>query len=273
MSRKDKSAGQEPQQARSTRITPVEIQQKEFRLAMRGYNERDVDRFLDELTEEVARLHAENKRLREQADVQRTTPIATGDAALADRVVRDARDEAERIVAEARSRAASFEANAAGAATPVATSAATPASGPLVTRFLSREREFLQSLAGLIQQHAESVKDDVRIVRGSAPPAVPAESSDSEPLAPQAVTGSNEGPVEAPTSGEASAEEPPSRTPDAAAGGWSNAARTRASEGTGPQERLTSDPGMHGQGQPAEETWATPTAEAAQPVDHFTTAA
>ena len=75
MSRKDKSAGQEPQQARSTRITPVEIQQKEFRLAMRGYNERDVDRFLDELTEEVARLHAENKRLREQADVQRLSLI------------------------------------------------------------------------------------------------------------------------------------------------------------------------------------------------------
>jgi DivIVA domain-containing protein len=42
--------------AEPRRITPVEIQQKEFRLAMRGYHERDVDEFLDEITEEVARL-------------------------------------------------------------------------------------------------------------------------------------------------------------------------------------------------------------------------
>jgi DivIVA domain-containing protein len=46
------------------RLTPVDVQQKEFRLAVRGYNEREVDEFLDEVTEEMARLYAENTRLR-----------------------------------------------------------------------------------------------------------------------------------------------------------------------------------------------------------------
>src|SRR5438094_5808615 len=48
----------------SKRLTPVDVQQKEFRLAVRGYNEREVDEFLDEVTEEMARLYAENTRLR-----------------------------------------------------------------------------------------------------------------------------------------------------------------------------------------------------------------
>src|SRR5919197_535097 len=37
-------------------ITPVDIQRKEFRLAFRGYSEREVDSFLDEVTEESARI-------------------------------------------------------------------------------------------------------------------------------------------------------------------------------------------------------------------------
>src|SRR5262245_43686413 len=54
------------------RITPGDIQAKEFRVTLHGYHEQDVDRFLDEVTEEVARLHAENRALREELDAVRT---------------------------------------------------------------------------------------------------------------------------------------------------------------------------------------------------------
>lgn len=52
-------------------ITPQDIQNKEFREAFRGYNEDDVDTFLDVVAEEYGRVFAENQRLRIQlASVQ-----------------------------------------------------------------------------------------------------------------------------------------------------------------------------------------------------------
>ena len=56
MARKKQKKGKEEELAtlaESRRITPVDIQQKEFRVAMRGYHEQDVDQFLDDVTEEV----------------------------------------------------------------------------------------------------------------------------------------------------------------------------------------------------------------------------
>ena len=47
-------------------ITPHDIQNKEFREAFRGYNEDDVDTFLDGVAEEYGRVYAENQRLRIQ---------------------------------------------------------------------------------------------------------------------------------------------------------------------------------------------------------------
>jgi DivIVA domain-containing protein len=155
------------------RITPVEIQQKEFRMAFHGYNERDVDAFLDEVTEEVGRLHAENKRLREDMGARGTTRIDTGAAAEADVIVREAREEAARIVAEAESKGA---AAASAAAQRIAGPGSFASSRNFINAFLGRERDFLQGLAGLIQSHAESVKEDIRVSRdqargGTRPPA------------------------------------------------------------------------------------------------------
>src|SRR5437667_12565214 len=116
MGRKDReeplAASPEPRQKR---ITPVDIQQKEFRLSFRGYSEREVDEFLDLVTEEVARLHAENRRLQEEVEFQRTVPIGTDAATRADEIVRRAREEADRIVAEARGTGAGGERAPAGA--------------------------------------------------------------------------------------------------------------------------------------------------------------
>jgi cell division initiation protein len=147
------------------RITPVEIQQKEFRLAMRGYNERDVDQFLDEVTEEVARLYADNKRLREEVEFGKTTRLETTGAAEAEGVMRQAREEAARIIADATARASTIGAGqgVAQAGDPIAGAAAPPSE--IMSIFLARERAFLQNMANLIQAHAEGVKQDVRRAR------------------------------------------------------------------------------------------------------------
>src|SRR3989442_200575 len=47
-------------------ITPQEIQDREFREAFRGYNQDDVDTFLDEIAVEFSRLYQENQRLKVQ---------------------------------------------------------------------------------------------------------------------------------------------------------------------------------------------------------------
>ena len=88
------------------RITPIDIQQKEFRLAFRGYNEREVDKFLDEVTEEIARLHADNKRLHEELEARGTVRLDTDAVNRADDILNRAREQAARIVAEAEAESA-----------------------------------------------------------------------------------------------------------------------------------------------------------------------
>jgi DivIVA domain-containing protein len=171
----DQAAG--PQERE--RMTPVEIQQKVFRLAFRGYNERDVDEFLDRVTEDVAAIHEENKRLREQ--------IAEGGGAPGG--LEEAQRQAETIVRQAREHAARLmeEAEGGGAA------AAVGGEG-LPASFLLQERGFLQQMAGLIQDHARRLKDEARRVRASdeevpagqmaesaAPPPTPASSPPAPP--------------------------------------------------------------------------------------------
>ena len=148
------------------RITPMDVQQVEFRLAFRGYNERDVDAFLDRITEDLAAYMEDNQRLRAGAPA---APVVAGDIA-------GARTEAGRIVDEARAEAARIlrdaEIHAAAAGSPAGDAPAA------VAPFLNTEREFLQSLGSLVQGHAEEVKQMVLALRArtdaSAPTAAPA---------------------------------------------------------------------------------------------------
>jgi DivIVA domain-containing protein len=116
------------------RLTPVEVQQKEFRLAVRGYNEREVDEFLDEVTEEMARLYAENTRLR----------------------------------AEVETRGGSVPEPSAATAAPVPV----PSTPAALHAFVAREQEFLKQLAGLIQEHARAVKEARRRASGDDGPVI-----------------------------------------------------------------------------------------------------
>jgi DivIVA domain-containing protein len=179
-----------------SRLTPADIQQREFRLGFRGYREAEVDEFLDEVTEEVARLHEEagrlreeNRRLREGAGFP-TTPFGGGpdlaDAGRqAERILDEARERADRIVREAEARAAGAAVAAGGVA-----------GGPgVLSPFLGREREFLQGLASLIGQHAEFVKTTARSVRRSA--TAPVEAAEEAGSAEAEVSSDQRGPQEA----------------------------------------------------------------------------
>src|SRR5512143_2126534 len=156
-------------------ITPLDIQQKEFRVSrFGGYRMRDVDEFLDELTSSLQATLAENERLRAQASAGRVggTPDLGYGSGQADEIMQRARDGAGRIVADAKERAASA---AGGTATAVTTDQERAA----VNAFLAKEREFLQSLAALVQGHAESVKGMARAARSAVP--APAPPPDAQP--------------------------------------------------------------------------------------------
>jgi cell division initiation protein len=151
------------------RITPMDIQQKEFRLALRGYNEREVDEFLDALTEELARLHSENVRF--QAELENREQEARAAQAEAEATLRRAREEAMRMLEEAEMQARSVSevtegspALAEGAAS-VGSFLKKNSMVQAIRPFLGREREFLQSMARLIQEHADSVREEVKQIR------------------------------------------------------------------------------------------------------------
>ncbi len=114
------------------RITPMDIQQKEFRVARfgAGYRMREVDEFLDQVTDAMSALVAENERLLRGSG-------EPGSASIRD-PVRPTTDVADRAAVEA---------------------------------FLRREKGFLQDLGGLVQEHAEELRSMVRAARQSAPPA------------------------------------------------------------------------------------------------------
>ena len=136
------------------RITPEEVQQVEFRLAFRGYNERDVDAFLDRITQGMSSYLEENERLRSGTGRALAAPAASGGDA--DTIVTRARAEAEEIVRRAHEQAAGIRAAAEGGSG--------DARGA-VAPFLNKEREFLQSLGSLVQTHAEEIKQMVMAIR------------------------------------------------------------------------------------------------------------
>ena len=139
------------------RITPEEVQQVEFRLAFRGYNERDVDAFLDRITEGLSSYREELEGQRSGSGVPRAAVAgSTGDA---DAIVARAHAEADEIVRRAQEQAAGIRA-AAGAGSGDARGTVAP--------FLNKEREFLQSLGGLVQTHAEEIKQMVMAIRERA---------------------------------------------------------------------------------------------------------
>jgi DivIVA domain-containing protein len=189
MKKKDTTSGKtsEWDPAPEGRVTPQEVQQKEFRVARfgAGYRMREVDEFLDQVTDAMSALVAENERLlqgsagRSPDSNQPSTPpsLAPSVPSLADDAGRAA-----------------------------------------VDAFLRREKGFLQELGGLVQGHAEELRSMVRDIRrdvaGPVAAASPAVESRVEP-APTPVTEPGPSPDASPgPSPDASTEpgEPPEET-------------------------------------------------------------
>lgn len=158
----------------SSILGPLDVQQKEFRVSrFGGYKMRDVDEFLDRITDSMSALTVENERLRKGAPPSIVgTPDLADVSRQADEIIERARAEAARIVAEA---------NAAGAqASKEPAAGASPQERAAVSAFLTREREFLQSLAGLVQEHAEQVRGMAKTAKRAPAP------TDTPPAAPKA---------------------------------------------------------------------------------------
>ena len=150
------------------RLSPLDIQEKTFRTARLsgGYQVREVDEFLDQVTDALSALIAENERLRAAAATGSNPAAATEAPAVASTPVVGAEDRAA------------------------------------IESFLRRERTFLQSLGGLVQEHAEVLRGMARSARRgpsheAGPAARPVETSEvieeteeppaSEPQEPAAV--------------------------------------------------------------------------------------
>ena len=158
-------------------ITAADIQQKEFGVSrFGGYRMRDVDEFLDRVTESMTKLADENQRLRSATGL----PPAVLSPAIGAPDLIDTSRQADEIIERARAEAAKIVRDAREATVMAAGSHASPgtdAGRAAVAPFLSQERDFLQSLATLVQGHAESVKGMAkasRASRSSATPAAPA---------------------------------------------------------------------------------------------------
>lgn len=162
MSRKDKGGGGDAQDFSgmpAATVSAADIQQKEFRVSrFGGYKMRDVDEFLDHVTEAMTKLADENQRLRSATGLPSTAAVGAPDLAdrsrQADEIIARARAEAAQILQDARAQAGA------------------PGDRGAVSAYLSQEREFLQQLATLVQGHAESVKSMAKASR-----ATPAEAS------------------------------------------------------------------------------------------------
>jgi DivIVA domain-containing protein len=136
-------------------LGPMDIQQKEFRVSrFGGYKMRDVDEFLDHVTESMSALIAQSERQRATAAGPIVASADLDDVnRQADEIIQRARAEAARIVAEAQMSASGGVSAGDRAA---------------VSAFLAKERSFLQSLANLVQGHAESVKGMAKASRAAA---------------------------------------------------------------------------------------------------------
>lgn len=162
--KKGREQDQETPGTGDLRISPAEVQGVEFKLAFRGYSERDVDAFLDRVTEDLSSYLEENARLRQGLPIE---AASAGDEPGRDVTLAAAHEEAAAIIRRAEQDAAAIRAATGSGRTGDARVAVAP--------FLNTEREFLQSLGSLVQTHAEEIKRMVLAIRARSEAAAPVE--------------------------------------------------------------------------------------------------
>ncbi len=154
------------------KITPLDIQQQQFRVRFRGFDMVEVDNFLDLLASEFEELLKENNQLREE---DRRKLARINELESAHKEVRDALISAQRIVEEmknnARKEGELIVEEAKGTARKVIESAQTQAlqiEGEILQ--LKRQRaQFEASLKAILEMHGKmlsSSKEKVEEVSG-----------------------------------------------------------------------------------------------------------
>jgi len=160
-------------------VGPGDIQQKEFRVSrFGGYRMRDVDEFLDQVTESMTKLSDENQRLRSATGL----PVAPVPLPMGAPDLDDTARQADEIIQRARAEAAVILQDARMQAAGTASGPSTDEGRAAIAAFLSQEKDFLQQLASLVQGHAESVKGMARASRSPAKPGA----ATPEPVTPPA---------------------------------------------------------------------------------------
>lgn len=142
------------------KVTPLDIQQKRFHIAFRGYDRREVDEFLDLIKEEMESLVREVTELREfhqsyeerlrsiteQEDALKSTMLTT--QKLVDDLKENARKEAALIIKEAEVRCQQISAAAQQERAKLDAD---------IQNLKRRRHHFLEDMKKVIQMHLEMV--------------------------------------------------------------------------------------------------------------------
>lgn len=178
------------------RLTPLDIHHKEFSHALRGYNEVEVDGFLDQVADELERLFKENidlsekmevleQKVREYQDMERTLHNTLVSAQKsADEIAQQAQREADSVLKEAEVKAKEIIHEA--------LSSKQKATADL-GRIKQSEEEFRGTFKALLERHLRSIGEvalpgDVQLMMGG---------TDDEPL-PDADVAQRAAPVQQP---------------------------------------------------------------------------
>lgn len=156
------------------KLTPLDIHHKEFRHALRGYAEDEVDQFLDEVADEFERLFKENIDLSErlEAAAARVREFELKESAVNNAIIaaqtagedmrNRAQAEADTILRDSEIKAKEIIHNALSKKQQVAAE---------LVRIKQAEEEFRQRFSSLLDQSQRSIKevslpDDVTVLLG-----------------------------------------------------------------------------------------------------------
>ncbi|MHB1135780.1 MAG: DivIVA domain-containing protein [Coriobacteriia bacterium] len=174
------------------RLTPLDIHHKEFSHALRGYNEVEVDEFLDQVADELERLFKENidlsekiealeVKVREYQDMERTLHNTLLSAQKsADEIAQKSEREADAVLKEAEVKAKEIIHDAL-----TSKQKATADLG----RIKQAEEEFRSTFKALLERHLRaigevSLPNDVQLMVGKAGEETLVDADVSRPAAP-----------------------------------------------------------------------------------------
>ncbi len=157
------------------KLTPMDIHHKEFRHSLRGYDEKEVDNFLDDVADEFERLFKENIDLSERLEgaKEQVRSYQEMERTLHNTLV-SAQRSAEDIVSKAGEEAATLLRDAEVKAKEIIHDALTQkqkVAGELV-RIKQAEEQFRAEFSAALERHLKSVKevtlpDDVNVLVGA----------------------------------------------------------------------------------------------------------